>query len=128
MNNICVITSAHPRFDIRIFHKQCKTLVREGYKVSLFVCDGLGDDIVDGVQIHDIGAASSRLHRIFFKTAELYKAVSKKNFDVYHFHDPEFTPFAWLLSFQKCKIIFDAHEDYFVQIKHKSTCRLFLGL
>ena len=78
MNNICVITSAHPRFDIRIFHKQCKTLVREGYKVSLFVCDGLGDDIVDGVQIHDIGAASSRLHRIFFKTAELYKAVSKK--------------------------------------------------
>ena len=47
----------HPRDDIRIFRKECVSLVRAGYEVVQVVGDGLGDAVVDGVRIVDLGKA-----------------------------------------------------------------------
>ena len=50
---ICHITTVHPRCDVRILYKECKSLT-EKYDVNLIVADGLGDEVKDGIKIYDI--------------------------------------------------------------------------
>ncbi|MDD3741313.1 MAG: hypothetical protein PHH30_08725 [Bacteroidales bacterium] len=52
---ICHITTAHPRYDVRIFHKECISLAEEFSDVNLIVADDKGFEIINGVNIHDIG-------------------------------------------------------------------------
>ena len=35
MKKICILTSGHFASDVRVFHKEARTLVEEGYEVSL---------------------------------------------------------------------------------------------
>ena len=56
------LTSVHPRYDTRIFHKMCVSLAGHGHEVALVVADGKGDEIKNRV---NIGAASKgRFDRI----------------------------------------------------------------
>ena len=48
---IAHLTSAHPRFDMRICNKMCQSLAREGYTVNLVVADGKGNENRNGVNI-----------------------------------------------------------------------------
>ena len=68
MVKVCHLTSVHPRNDVRIFHKQCKSLADAGYNTTLVVADGLGNQSPDGVTILDVGSPSNRISRIFFST------------------------------------------------------------
>ncbi len=47
---VCILTTAHPIYDIRIFHKQAKTLFSAGYDVSLIVQHDKFENI-DGINI-----------------------------------------------------------------------------
>ena len=44
MKKIVHITSVHQRFDTRIFQKECQSLRKAGYDVSLVVADGKGNE------------------------------------------------------------------------------------
>ena len=55
MLKVCHLTSVHPRNDVRIFQKECKSLADAGYNTTLVVADGLGDQFLDGVSIIDVG-------------------------------------------------------------------------
>lgn len=46
---VCHITSAHSRYDVRIFIKQCKSLANNGYDVTLIVNDDKDNEKIDGV-------------------------------------------------------------------------------
>ena len=65
LTKIAHLTSAHPRYDTRIFVKECASLAEhEGYEVYLIVADGKGDETRSGVRILDAGAPSGgRLSR-----------------------------------------------------------------
>lgn len=105
------LTSAHPRYDMRIFAKQCRTLAAHGYDVTLVVADGHGDEVKDGVAIADVGRLHGRLQRIVHTTRRVRDKAVALDADVYHLHDPELIPAGLQLKRRGKTVIFDSHED-----------------
>jgi len=107
---ICHLTSVHPAFDTRIFHKECCSLVRHGYEVSL-IAPHDRDENANGVHILGVPGSRGRLKRMVVTAAQVYQRARQVDADLYHFHDPELIPFGLLLCAQGKKVIYDAHED-----------------
>lgn len=105
------LTSAHPRYDTRIFLKECTSLVAHGYSTSLIVADGKGDELKNNVAIYDVGASKGRFDRIRNAPKRVFKKAVELDADIYHFHDPELIPIGLKLKKLGKKVIFDAHED-----------------
>lgn len=107
------LTSAHQRYDIRIFLKMCNSLAkREDFEVSLIVADGKGDEIKNNVNIFDAGGKSGgRVSRMTKTVKKVYKKAKELDSDIYHLHDPELIPIGLKLKKAGKKVIFDAHED-----------------
>jgi len=108
---ICHFTSVHIRNDVRIFHKQCGFLSKSGFEVHLVVADGLGDDLVNNIKIHDVGVCNNRFTRMWKSASKVYKKALEIQADLYHFHDPELIPFGRKLIKKGEKVIYDIHED-----------------
>ena len=105
------LTSVHPRFDTRIFLKQCRSLSQAGYKVSLIVADGSGNTIREGVQIRDAGVSKGRLHRIINGPKRVFAEACNLDAHIYHLHDPELLPIGLKLKRMGKRVVFDSHED-----------------
>ncbi|GAI79131.1 unnamed protein product [marine sediment metagenome] len=115
---ICILTSVHPVFDIRIFYKQAKTLANAGYEVTL-IAQHEKNEIVNGVKIIALPKSKNRLQRMFFLTLKILREALNHKADIYHFHDPELIPAGLVLKVAGKKIIYDVHEDYTKQILSK---------
>jgi len=112
MTKITHLTSAHPRYDTRIFVKECSSLAKlKNYKVSLIVADGLGNEIKNSISIYDVGKIEGRINRILKTTKKVLDKAIELNSDIYHLHDPELMPIGLKLKKMGKKVIFDAHED-----------------
>lgn len=114
-------TTVHPRDDSRIRTKEVATLASAfGRKVSLYVQDGLGDelDAVHGYQIVDTGPRLRRIPRMTLGAWRMFRAVARARPQVAHFHDPELLPWAILLRLMGIKVVYDVHEDVPRQVRH----------
>ena len=117
---ICHITCVHPRHDIRILTKECRSLAKAGYETYLVVCDDALDEEVDGVHIVSTGYhPKNRRQRLLYAAKRSCKKAIEVNASVYHLHDPELLSIAGRLLKSGAKVIFDAHEDYEEQIMGK---------
>ena len=100
------LTSVHARYDTRIFLKMCSSLAVHGYKVSLVVADGFGEECKSGVDIVDVGAKTGgRLSRMTNSVYKVYAKAKDLNADIYHLHDPELLPIGLLLKLSGKKVI-----------------------
>lgn len=122
MANIYHITSVHQRYDTRIFKKECTSLAEKGHNVNLIVCDGLGNEIKNNVNIIDTGVSNKigRIKRFLFLPKQIYKVLqSKKDIDFIHFHDPELIFIAKKFVKKGIKVIYDSHENLPKQVLSK---------
>jgi glycosyltransferase involved in cell wall biosynthesis len=118
---IAHLTSVHPRWDVRVLYKECVYLAMAGLEVHLFVADGKGDEIVDGVEIHDLGVQyNNRLGRFFHTPNALFRKAIKFDCAIYHIHDPEMLQVIHKLKKRNKITIYDIHEDVPRQILTKS--------
>jgi len=116
---ICILTSVHPVFDTRIFHKEAKTLANTGYDVTL-IAQHSKNETVDGVKIIALPKPKNRIERFFKLDYLTYKKALEQKADIYHFHDPELLLWASKLKRETgAKIIYDVHEDVAKQILSK---------
>lgn len=118
--NICHVTSAHSRYDVRIFHKECKSLAKNGFDVTLLVNDNIDDELIEGVKIKSTNfKPKNRYERMIISQKKVREKAIQINADIYHLHDPELLPLASYLKKKSKKVIFDFHEDVSQQILFK---------
>lgn len=117
--SICHITAVHQPKDPRILYKECVSLARAGHQVKLLVANA-PTMTLEGVDIVGVTAPyKTRLQRFRRVSQALYRRALDLEADVYHFHDPEFIPYARKLLKNGFKVIYDAHEDFPRQLAGK---------
>ncbi|MEM1126186.1 MAG: glycosyltransferase family 4 protein [Bacteroidota bacterium] len=110
MHTIHLASTHHP-FDSRIFHRECQSLVKAGYRVSLIVPHERSE-VVDGVQILAVPPPRSGRERLTVTLRQIYALARSTPPDaLLHVHDAELLPYMLLLRLQGRRLVYDAHED-----------------
>jgi glycosyltransferase involved in cell wall biosynthesis len=104
------LTSAHGPLDVRIFHKECRSLVRAGYEV-IEIGNFAFNGIVDGVTIRGLDRKGGRLQRSTVSLIRIAREAMRAGGDLYHLHDPELLLVGLLLRAAGRRVIYDIHED-----------------
>ena len=112
------LTSVHTAFDVRVFHKECKSLARSG-KQMVLIAPHQCDEVVDSIEVNGIRPGGGRLARMTRTAWTLYREALRQNGDVYHFHDPELIPIGLLLAARGRTVVYDIHEDVPADVLHK---------
>jgi glycosyltransferase involved in cell wall biosynthesis len=109
-NKVCHLTSVHAPFDIRIFHKEGKSLAAAGYRTSI-IAPHCQSECLNGIHIMALPVPRTRRERIIRVPWQIYRWALREGACIYHFHDPELIPIGILLKLHRKKIIYDVHED-----------------
>ncbi len=108
---ICHISTAHVGFDIRIFHKECVSIANQAGYECVLIIPHTENVVREKVRLFALPIQESRLKRFLLNGALAFQKALKANAQIYHFHDPEFIPYALLLKLFGKKVVYDIHEN-----------------
>ena len=118
--SICHISTVHRGKDTRIFFKECRSMVKEGFETELIITGSqneIGD--TEGVDFTLLRPNNSLVRRMLNSFVLGPFHALKSNARIYHLHDPELIPFGLVAKFFGAKVVFDFHELVYLQIKDK---------
>lgn len=109
-HRVAHVTTVHAAGDVRILHKESRTLSEAGYSVTLLAPAG---EFPDGgaVTIQPVVVPASRWGRTTVGMWRAFRAARATKAAIYHLHDPELLPMGLLLQALGGRVIYDAHED-----------------
>lgn len=111
MSSVCHVISGYFRNDARVFLRQCKSLHRHGFDVSILTNDGEPDEVLDGIPVFDCDKRWPRWKTLLFATRQFLDKALQIDADIYQLHSPELIPLGLALRKAGKKIVYDAHED-----------------
>lgn len=106
------VTISHGPFDIRVFHREARTLAAAGYDVHVLT-PWPAPPATAGVTFHalpDIGP-HAYFWRVWRHAWTIYRRSRAVGAAVYHIPDPSLIPVALVLKLRGAKVVYDAHED-----------------
>lgn len=118
------LTTVHHPFDTRIYHKECVSLHKAGFDVSLIVpLEGkMPEEVIqtkEGIRLIATKKRKNRLARMLISTFDTYRIAKNEQADYYHIHDPELLWVGKLLKRKTNTVIYDVHEDYQTSLLQK---------
>ena len=116
---VCHLVSKHKMNDMRVFEKECKSLAKGGFDVTLI---GFGEqakeETIDDVKCISLYYPIKNNLEILLKRNKLtYEAALKVDAEIYHIHEPELLPVGKKLKRKGKIVIFDSHEYYGWQLR-----------
>jgi glycosyltransferase involved in cell wall biosynthesis len=122
----CHLTTAHKASDVRIFERECKSISdKTNFGVILIAHGEMPSyDRILHVPLGEI--PKSRIGRMVKSQVVSIRSLLKIKADLWHIHDPELLLFGSLLVLLKRKVIWDAHEDYYLQFKQSDKHRTYI--
>jgi glycosyltransferase involved in cell wall biosynthesis len=112
MKKVCLLSSVHPCFDVRIFQKEARSLSAAGYEVTVAAVAEFQEQTVDGIRVLGLPRPRSRLLRPLNWWRILRFALTERA-DIYHLHDPELLPVGGLIKLLTGRpVVYDVHENY----------------
>jgi glycosyltransferase involved in cell wall biosynthesis len=106
------IAAYHEPRDVRIFRKECRSLARAGYDVTLLSrVEQTHEE--DGVRFVPLSLKRDGMLAFWFLRSiwAVWRAARKLDADIIHFHEPQVIPAVMLLKRRNVKLVYDVHED-----------------
>lgn len=124
---VCHLASGYFRDNPRIFYRQCLSLKKNDYSVSLLLNDGIKEQIINDIKIKSTNKKfNNRILDILLCTFIFFGPSVKEKADIYQLHSPELIPLGLLLKLLGKSVTYDAHEDMESHILEKKTIPFFL--
>ena len=129
MNNkkhICFITQSFSRRDSLIVHRQGKSLVESGFRVSYILCDGKPDEIRYGIEMKSINVSfDGFLYKLsslephiksryvqWLKTRRLKNYLRNYDADIFQINDFEHLKLGQYFKIRGKKVVYDLREYF----------------
>ena len=117
--HVCFINSVFGRDDALIIHRQGKSLVNAGYRVSCLFRDEMPDEVRYGIEMKSVGKTANGITKRIFTNNGVFKPYLKEHdADVYQISEPELLALGlWLKRQGKC-VVYNLREyypDYYTQ-------------
>jgi len=111
---VCHLSTVHQPYDVRIFHRQARTLAAAGHEVYCLAHADFIQQRRDGVEMRGLKRPAGRLGR-WWNISRFFRKCVEIRADVYHLHDLELLPLGLLLKWcSGVQVIYDCHENYAV--------------
>ncbi|MES2559582.1 MAG: glycosyltransferase [Bacteroidota bacterium] len=114
---VCHFASVHTTTDTRVFHRECTSLAK--FFDVTYIGIGTKSGVLNGVNVIAVPKPANRIYRLLFTTWKVFFLALKQRADIYHIHDAELIPFAFLFAVSGKKVIYDIHENTYEDIMRK---------